>query len=79
LLLLLPLLLLLRCHYKLRHAAVWPDSTDIISDIQKLQPVSMSWSNVPDYMGAQVGLSPLKPKCQLLFYKILHPNNINHS
>lgn len=39
---------------QVRHAIAQPRDTAIISAIHSLQPLSMSWSNVPDYMVAKV-------------------------
>lgn len=42
-------------HVQVHHQAVEPHIDATIAEINSLEPLSMSWSNVADYMVAEVG------------------------
>ena len=46
------------CTLQVRHATIQLDNTAAVDVIHSLQPTSMSWSNVPDYMVLQVRHMP---------------------
>jgi hypothetical protein len=46
---------------QVRHDVIQINNTSATQAISSLRPVSMSWSNVPDYMVMEVGSSGLHP------------------